>query len=80
VFSFTLQPLAGKKSRFFLKKRSLPGGLFGWISAKASITGWVMANAHQRQRIGLDNDPAVNNRFERIRTRPVAILALAKAQ
>ncbi|TCW49555.1 hypothetical protein EDC53_10398 [Phytobacter diazotrophicus] len=36
-----------------------------------------MANAHQRQRIVLDNDPAVNNRFERIRTRPVAILALA---
>ena len=39
-----------------------------------------MANAHQRQRIVLDNDPAVNNRFERIRTWPVAILALAKAQ
>ena len=39
-----------------------------------------MANAHQQQRIVLDNDPAVNNRFERIRTRPVAILALAKAQ
>jgi GST-like protein len=37
-------------------------------------------NAHQRQQIVLDNDPAVNNRFERIRTRPVAILALAKAQ
>jgi|GEM_PF-3283461 len=39
-----------------------------------------MVNAHQRQRIVLDNDPAVNNRFEHIRIRPGAILARAKAQ
>ena len=39
-----------------------------------------MVNAHQRQQIVLNNDPAANNRFERIRTRPAAIPALAKAQ
>ena len=55
-----------------------------WLAGEhysiADISAWPWVNAHQRQRIALDNYPAVNNWFERIRTRPGTISALAKAQ
>ncbi|MFW0765190.1 GSH-dependent disulfide bond oxidoreductase [Trabulsiella odontotermitis] len=46
----------------------------------ADIACWPWVNAHERQRIDLENFPAVKNWFERIRTRPATVLALQKAQ
>ncbi|KNC90471.1 GSH-dependent disulfide bond oxidoreductase [Trabulsiella odontotermitis] len=46
----------------------------------ADIACWPWVNAHERQRIDLENFPAVKNWFERIRTRPATVQALQKAQ
>lgn len=46
----------------------------------ADIACWPWVNAHVRQRIDLENFPAVKNWFERIRTRPATVRALQKAQ
>ncbi|EHM44840.1 glutathione S-transferase protein [Yokenella regensburgei ATCC 43003] len=46
----------------------------------ADIACWPWINAHQRQRIDLNNFPAVNNWYERIKNRPATILAMQKAQ
>lgn len=55
-----------------------------WLAGEhysiADISAWPWINAHQRQRISLDNYPAVNNWYERIRSRPATISALSKAQ
>lgn len=55
-----------------------------WLAGEhysiADISAWPWINAHRRQRIALDNYPAVFNWFERIRTRPATVLALQKAQ
>lgn len=42
----------------------------------ADIACWPWIHAHQRQRINLDTYPAVNNWYERIRTRPATERAL----
>ncbi|MGU3523621.1 GSH-dependent disulfide bond oxidoreductase [Enterobacteriaceae bacterium C23F] len=44
----------------------------------ADIACWPWVNAHQRQRIDLQNFPAVNNWFERIRQRPATERAMQK--
>lgn len=46
----------------------------------ADIACWPWVNAHLRQRIDLDRFPAVNNWFERIRTRPATVRAMQHAQ
>jgi GST-like protein len=46
----------------------------------ADIACWPWVNSHVRQRIDLENFPAVKNWFERIRTRPATVRALQKAQ
>lgn len=46
----------------------------------ADIACWPWINAHSRQRIDLQNFPAVNNWFERIRQRPATERAMQKAQ
>lgn len=46
----------------------------------ADIAAWPWINAHARQRISLEDYPAVFNWFERIRTRPATESALQKAQ
>ncbi|MCS2157146.1 GSH-dependent disulfide bond oxidoreductase [Scandinavium sp. H11S7] len=46
----------------------------------ADIACWPWVNAHLRQRIDLQNFPAVNNWFERIRQRPATERAMQKAQ
>ncbi|KFC07005.1 putative glutathione S-transferase [Trabulsiella guamensis ATCC 49490] len=46
----------------------------------ADIACWPWVNSHVRQRIDLENFPAVKNWFERIRTRPATVKALQKAQ
>lgn len=45
----------------------------------ADIACWPWINSHQRQRIELQNFPAVNNWFERIRQRPATERAMQKA-
>ena len=45
----------------------------------ADIASWPWIHAHQRQRIDLDNYPAVNNWHERIRTRPATERAMQQA-
>ncbi|MBW7617760.1 GSH-dependent disulfide bond oxidoreductase [Citrobacter portucalensis] len=45
----------------------------------ADIACWPWIHAHQRQRIDLDNYPAVNNWHERIRTRPATERAMQQA-
>lgn len=45
----------------------------------ADIACWPWINAHERQRVDLNAWPAVNNWYERIRTRPATQLALQKA-
>lgn len=44
----------------------------------ADIAAWPWINAHERQRINLSSYPAVNNWFERIRTRPATLRAMQK--
>ena len=44
----------------------------------ADIAAWPWINSHERQRINLANYPAVNNWFERIRTRPATLRAMQK--
>ncbi|WP_312278273.1 GSH-dependent disulfide bond oxidoreductase [Kosakonia cowanii] len=55
-----------------------------WLAGQhysiADIAAWPWINAHARQRISLDDYPAVFNWFERIRTRPATESALQKAQ
>ena len=55
-----------------------------WLAGEhysiADISAWPWINAHRRQRIALENYPAVFNWFERIRTRPATVIALQKAQ
>lgn len=46
----------------------------------ADIAAWPWINAYERQRIDLNNYPAVNNWFERIRTRPATVRAMQKVQ
>lgn len=55
-----------------------------WLAGEhysiADIAAWPWINSHQRQRITLEDYPAVFNWFERIRTRPATERALQKAQ
>ncbi|MFK3660306.1 GSH-dependent disulfide bond oxidoreductase [Scandinavium sp. NPDC088450] len=55
---------------------------FPWLGGEhysiADIACWPWINAHQRQRIDLQNFPAVQNWFERIRTRPATERAMQK--
>jgi len=55
-----------------------------WLAGQhysiADIAAWPWINAHARQRISLEDYPAVFNWFERIRTRPTTESALQKAQ
>lgn len=55
-----------------------------WLAGQhysiADIAAWPWINSHARQRISLDDYPAVFNWFERIRTRPATESALQKAQ
>jgi len=55
-----------------------------WLAGQhysiADIAAWPWINAHARQRISLEDYPAVFNWFERIRTRPATESALQKAQ
>ncbi|WP_312118062.1 GSH-dependent disulfide bond oxidoreductase [Kosakonia cowanii] len=55
-----------------------------WLAGQhysiADIAAWPWINAHARQRITLEDYPAVFNWFERIRTRPATESALQKAQ
>ena len=55
-----------------------------WLAGEhysiADISAWPWINAHRRQRIALDNYPAVFNWFERVRTRPATERAMQKAQ
>lgn len=55
-----------------------------WLAGQhysiADIAAWPWINAHPRQRISLEDYPAVFNWFERIRTRPATESALQKAQ
>ncbi|MEO3739619.1 GSH-dependent disulfide bond oxidoreductase [Kosakonia sp. WA-90] len=46
----------------------------------ADIAAWPWVRSHQRQRIDLENFPAVFNWFERIRTRPATVRAMQNAQ
>ncbi|VYU72259.1 GSH-dependent disulfide bond oxidoreductase [Metakosakonia massiliensis] len=55
-----------------------------WLAGEhysiADIAAWPWINAHQRQRVTLENYPAVNNWYERIRNRPATVSAFAKTQ
>lgn len=55
-----------------------------WLAGQhysiADIAAWPWINAHARQRISLEDYPAVFNWFERIRTRPATESTLQKAQ
>ncbi|WP_373963471.1 GSH-dependent disulfide bond oxidoreductase [Kosakonia sacchari] len=55
-----------------------------WLAGEhysiADIAAWPWINAHARQRVVLEDYPAVFNWFERIRTRPATEQALQKAQ
>lgn len=55
-----------------------------WLAGEhysiADISAWPWINAYRRQRIALDNYPAVFNWFERVRTRPATERAMQKAQ
>ncbi|MDV5357449.1 GSH-dependent disulfide bond oxidoreductase [Kosakonia sp. SMBL-WEM22] len=55
-----------------------------WLAGQhysiADIAAWPWINSHARQRISLEDYPAVFNWFERIRTRPATESALQKAQ
>jgi len=55
-----------------------------WLAGEhysiADIAAWPWINAHSRQRVDLEDYPAVFNWFERIRTRPATERALQKAQ
>ncbi|CAI8902155.1 GSH-dependent disulfide bond oxidoreductase [Kosakonia sp. YIM B13611] len=55
-----------------------------WLAGEhysiADIAAWPWINAHSRQRVDLEDYPAVFNWFERIRTRPATERALLKAQ
>ncbi|WP_288874576.1 GSH-dependent disulfide bond oxidoreductase [uncultured Kosakonia sp.] len=55
-----------------------------WLAGQhysiADIAAWPWINAHARQRVSLEDYPAVFNWFERIRTRPATESALQKAQ
>ncbi|WP_288879556.1 GSH-dependent disulfide bond oxidoreductase [uncultured Kosakonia sp.] len=55
-----------------------------WLAGQhysiADIAAWPWINSHARQRIALEDYPAVFNWFERIRTRPATESALQKAQ
>ncbi|APZ07364.1 MULTISPECIES: GSH-dependent disulfide bond oxidoreductase [Kosakonia] len=55
-----------------------------WLAGQhysiADIAAWPWINSHARQRITLEDYPAVFNWFERIRTRPATESALQKAQ
>ncbi|MFG6654056.1 GSH-dependent disulfide bond oxidoreductase [Scandinavium sp. M-37] len=53
--------------------------LGGELYSIADIACWPWVNAHQRQRIDLQNFPAVKNWFERIRQRPATERAMHKA-
>jgi len=55
-----------------------------WLAGEhfsiADIAAWPWINGWQRQRIALENYPAVFNWYERIRSRPATERALQKAQ
>ncbi|SEL22754.1 glutathione S-transferase [Kosakonia sacchari] len=55
-----------------------------WLAGEhysiADIAAWPWIHAHQRQRVNLEDYPAVFNWYERIRTRPATERALQKAQ
>ncbi|SFU03064.1 GST-like protein [Kosakonia arachidis] len=55
-----------------------------WLAGEhysiADIAAWPWIHSHQRQRVNLDDYPAVFNWYERIRTRPATERALQKAQ
>lgn len=55
-----------------------------WLAGQhysiADIAAWPWINSHARQRISLEDYPAVFKWFERIRTRPATESALQKAQ
>ncbi|WPG19628.1 GSH-dependent disulfide bond oxidoreductase [Kosakonia cowanii] len=55
-----------------------------WLAGQhysiADIAAWPWINSHARQRITLEDYPAVFNWFERIRTRPATESSLQKAQ
>ncbi|WP_039058792.1 GSH-dependent disulfide bond oxidoreductase [Enterobacter sp. Bisph1] len=59
-------------------------GSVPWLAGNhysiADIAAWPWINAHARQRIALEDYPAVFNWFERIRTRPATERALQIAQ
>jgi GST-like protein len=46
----------------------------------ADIACWPWVNTHEKHRIDLASYPAVNNWFERIRTRPATERAMQKIQ
>ncbi|MCS2155157.1 GSH-dependent disulfide bond oxidoreductase [Scandinavium goeteborgense] len=62
------------------KRLSTSPWLGGEHYSIADIACWPWINAHLRQRIDLQNLPAVNNWFERIRQRPATERAMQKAQ
>ncbi|MFJ3455546.1 GSH-dependent disulfide bond oxidoreductase [Scandinavium goeteborgense] len=62
------------------KRLSTSPWLGGEHYSIADIACWPWINAHLRQRIDLQNFPAVNNWFERIRQRPATERAMQKAQ
>lgn len=55
-----------------------------WLAGEhysiADIAAWPWINSHQRQRVDLEDYPAVFNWYERIRNRPATEQALLKAQ
>lgn len=55
-----------------------------WLAGEhysiADIAAWPWIHAHPRQRVNLEDYPAVFNWYERIRTRPATERALQKAQ
>lgn len=55
-----------------------------WLAGEnysiADIAAWPWVNAWQRQRIELENYPAVFNWYERVRSRPATERAMQKAQ
>ncbi|MBS1207278.1 MAG: thiol:disulfide oxidoreductase [Proteobacteria bacterium] len=55
-----------------------------WLAGEhysiADIASWPWIHSHQRQRVNLEDYPAVFNWYERIRTRPATERALQKAQ
>lgn len=55
-----------------------------WLAGEhysiADIAAWPWIHSHQRQRVNLEDYPAVFNWYERIRTRPATERALQKAQ